>query len=231
MEKQKAHGQLAHYRENHADIPTPAFKDSLVYSETFDAEAFRMLLAQPDCVKVHTYWGMKENKTICIVTFVVNSNGQDITGVMKGTESKKLSPIGIAEQSFWDALEQFIQKTGVDLVLKIELIILDRPILEFEQHNQIYRILQEIILNSVKHSRAQRIKIEVSIEEDFLLIRTVDDGIGFDETELTLNHKHGLGLLNMQSRINFLGGSIIKSDETISGTQYNIRIPLQYEHK
>lgn len=145
--------------------------------------------------------------------------------------SKQLSPIGIAEQTFWEALEHFIRKTGVDLLLKIEFIVLDKPILEFEQHNQIYRILQEIILNAVKHSRAQHMKIEISTEDAFLLIRTVDDGMGFDEEHITMNHKQGLGLLNIQSRINFLEGSIVKSNENISGTQYNIRIPLYHERR
>jgi len=145
--------------------------------------------------------------------------------------SKKLSPIGIAEQSFWDALEQFIHKTGINLVLNVDLFLLDKPNLQFEQHNQIYRILQEIILNSVKHSRANILKIEISTEEEILLIRTVDNGIGFDDKEVLLNHKHGLGLLNMQSRIDFLGGSIVKSAESQSGTQYNIRIPLHYEQQ
>lgn len=82
----EAQALIARYRENYADIPTPAFKDSLAYSETFSAEAFRLLLAQPDCVKVRTYWGMKEDKSICMVTFGVNSNGQDITAVLKGAD-------------------------------------------------------------------------------------------------------------------------------------------------
>lgn len=140
--------------------------------------------------------------------------------------SKKLSPIGIYEQTFWIALEQFIAKTGVDLVFRVEFILLNKPELSFESHNQIYRILQEIILNAVKHSKASQLKIEISVENNILLIRTADDGVSFDEKSILSQNKQGLGLLNMQSRIDFLNGTYVKSDSSIPGTHYNIRIPV-----
>ena len=88
-------------------------------------------------------------------------------------------------------------------------------------------MLQEIILNTIKHAKANTLKIEISKEGDKLLIRTADDGIGFNLERMQAENKLGLGLLGIQSRIDFLKGTTSSSDETIKGTRYNIRIPIE----
>ncbi len=141
--------------------------------------------------------------------------------------AKSLAPLAIFHIPLIDALKQYISQVSFDQSLKINLIEKVSPALSQEQSNQLYRILQEIILNTVKHAHATELNIEFSTEDDQLLIRTADNGVGYDAYQIRAQHKMGLGLLGIQSRIEYLNGSIVVSDEIKNGTRYNIRIPLE----
>lgn len=141
--------------------------------------------------------------------------------------AKSLAPLAIFHIPLIDALKQYISQVSFDQSLKINLIEKESPSLTQDQSNQLYRILQEIILNTVKHAHATELNIEFSKEEDQLLIRTADNGVGYDAYEIRETHKMGLGLLGIQSRIEYLNGTMVISDEIKKGTRYNIRIPLE----
>jgi signal transduction histidine kinase len=140
--------------------------------------------------------------------------------------AKQLAPLGMLRLSYREALMQYIEKTTPGSTLKIEYSDQVHQPLPEEMNNQVYRVLQEIIQNTVKHAKAMRLSIEVTIDRDQLLIRTSDDGIGFRIDELRANNQLGMGLLNIQSRIGFLRGTISSPTRAKIGTQYNIRIPL-----
>lgn len=140
--------------------------------------------------------------------------------------AKTLAPLAIFHISLIDALKQYIAQVRIDKSLNIQLIEKEIPPLTQDQNNQLYRIMQEIILNTVKHAHASELNIELSREGDQFLIRTADNGVGYDMFEIRANQKMGLGLLGIQSRIEYLNGTMALSDEIKKGTRYNIRIPL-----
>ncbi len=140
--------------------------------------------------------------------------------------AKSLAPLAIFHISLIDALKQYIANLSLDQSLKIQLIEKEIPTLTQDQSNQLYRVLQEIILNTVKHAHATELNIEFSLEGEQFLIRTADNGIGYDAYEIRENHKMGLGLFGIQSRIEYLNGTMVSSDEIKKGTRYNIRIPI-----
>ena len=59
-----------------------------------------------------------------------------------------------------------------------------------------------------------------------MLIRTSDNGVGYELEKVRAANKLGMGLLGIQSRIDYLNGSISSLAENKSGTRYNIRIPI-----
>lgn len=81
---QEAKELTKRYRDNFDNIATNDFKNSLSYSETFDADAIRALIEQPGCVSFRVYYGMKEDKKICAILVGVNAQDQDI---LNGAES------------------------------------------------------------------------------------------------------------------------------------------------
>jgi len=141
--------------------------------------------------------------------------------------SKRMAPLSEYEQSFMSGLQRFVQKTGFDKGIDFQLLEKDRVELNDDQINQVYRILQEIILNTIKHSNASQLKIESSKDGEYLLIQTSDNGIGFDMDKIKAAQSHGLGLLKIQSRVDYLNGMMVKDNSSIGGTRFNIRIPLQ----
>ena len=86
----------------------------------------------------------------------------------------------------------------------------------------IYRIVQELVNNSSKHSKANEILVQLSLNSDQLEIIIEDDGIGFDENQV----KKGMGLDNIKSRVSYLKGEISVKSEPNKGTSSFIVIPF-----
>jgi len=91
-----------------------------------------------------------------------------------------------------------------------------------EQELIIFRIIQELITNAVKHAKAAHILLNCILENQLLLLTIEDDGIGFDQAV----GKDGMGLQNIKSRIKMLNGSIHIDSEQDKGTVINIEIVL-----
>ncbi|WP_432670677.1 sensor histidine kinase [Flavobacterium sp. SM2513] len=78
--------------------------------------------------------------------------------------------------------------------------------IEVEKHLHIYRILQELINNSIRHGKATQIQITFATIEEEKKCVYIDNGIGFDTEELKT--RKGLGLKNIESRVNFVNGTL-----------------------
>lgn len=86
----------------------------------------------------------------------------------------------------------------------------------------IYRIIQECVQNSIKHSKGNEIRVKIKDSENDYKILFQDNGIGFDEQEALKKDKH-FGLSVIKERVSLLGGSI--DMDTRHGTIIKIEIP------
>lgn len=87
----------------------------------------------------------------------------------------------------------------------------------------LYRILQEALTNVARHSRATRVRVILREDNEQLLLRVHDNGIGITEDEK--NATSALGLLGMKERIHFLGGSIAITGKPGKGTTVRVSVP------
>lgn len=85
----------------------------------------------------------------------------------------------------------------------------------------IYRILQETIQNIYKHAEAKNIKISFNLKNDVILLTIGDDGKGF----VVNKSKKGIGLKNINSRVNEVGGTVRFESAPNKGTTIEIQIP------
>ncbi|WP_136479897.1 tetratricopeptide repeat protein [Cognatitamlana onchidii] len=84
----------------------------------------------------------------------------------------------------------------------------------------IFRIIQELITNSVKHAKASTINVQISNRNSIIQVTVEDDGIGFDKNN---PGSSGIGLSNVQSRIDYLQAEVdLVTNE--KGTSYTIDI-------
>jgi signal transduction histidine kinase len=139
--------------------------------------------------------------------------------------SRAISPISIYMLNFKEGIRYFIEQHGYNEMMNIEIIDETTVDLGKEANNQVYRILQEIVLNTIKHAQAKDLVIEISETEKELLIRTQDNGVGFTFADNKRKKMSGMGLLSIENRIDYLNGTLIVNSEAKSGAQYNIRIP------
>ncbi|WP_320285251.1 MULTISPECIES: ATP-binding protein [Elizabethkingia] len=99
-----------------------------------------------------------------------------------------------------------------------------RNSLSEEKQLIIYRIIQELVNNAIKHADASEIIIQVSQEENVLNLTVEDNGKGFDHK--SLNVKKTAGFHNIESRVQFLKGTMNIISELNIGTSIELQIPI-----
>ncbi len=92
-----------------------------------------------------------------------------------------------------------------------------------KQEINIYRIIQEIINNAIKHADASEINIEFSETESQYQLIVSDNGIGFNLEETDVEKGHGLR--NIESRANYLNSNLKINTSVGKGTEYDFQIP------
>jgi signal transduction histidine kinase len=85
----------------------------------------------------------------------------------------------------------------------------------------LYRIIQELTNNSIKHAAAKNIFIQLNKHERGLTLTVEDDGKGFDADRIT----RGAGLQNVQSRVDYLKGNLEINSKPGEGSAFTIEIP------
>lgn len=93
----------------------------------------------------------------------------------------------------------------------------------------LFRIAQEAFTNVVKHAEAKNIVVNVTQENNEIILEVLDDGVGFDLKEITADKKPTWGLLGMEERAILLGGTFHVESEPGKGTRMRIAIPCSEE--
>jgi PAS domain S-box-containing protein len=95
---------------------------------------------------------------------------------------------------------------------------------ELEENKKIvvYRIVQEQLNNIIKYAKAQHVSLSLLIDKETLKVSIQDDGEGFESSQQTT----GIGLRNMQTRLEMVGGTMNINTAIGKGCQLNIVLPL-----
>lgn len=136
--------------------------------------------------------------------------------------SHNLAPPSIRDFGLLESVKQFIRKLNAFEQAEIEFQYYG-SMLQFSEvvETNIYRIIQELTLNAVKHAEARSIIVQMNFNDDLLNITVEDDGKGFD----VKNKSEGIGLKNSLSRVEFLEGNM-EIDSTPRGTSILISFLL-----
>jgi signal transduction histidine kinase len=97
------------------------------------------------------------------------------------------------------------------------------PRVEPEVEVNAYFLVSEAVLNAVKHARAGRLHVDISVDETHLYVHVHDDGIGFDPH----GQDHRGGLRHMADRVQALGGVLDLTAAPGEGTRVDAAFPLQ----
>ncbi len=119
--------------------------------------------------------------------------------------SHTLMPETLKKYGLRSAINDLLQRFNKTIIIEFESNLECRlpQIMEIN----IYRILCELISNSIKHSKATSIMISIFIVNNEIKVSYTDNGTGFDFLE-TIKSTTGLGIVNIKNRVEFLKGKI-----------------------
>ena len=143
--------------------------------------------------------------------------------------SNNLSPHILSDFGLEKAIDSFTQKLQISERINISF----RAENLNERLNEqvevvIYRVVTELIHNTIKHAKAQNVEINLSREKDELKLIYIDDGIGFDTRKLESDKTKGMGLYNILSRVRSLNGTHkIKSNPVNGGMMAVLSVKLE----
>jgi signal transduction histidine kinase len=141
------------------------------------------------------------------------------------TVSHNIMPNALLKAGLSNALREFINKIDTNVLRKDFYTEGIQHRLDSNIETILYRVIQECINNVIKHSKANHLDISLIKEEHDINITIEDNGQGFDVSKAQL--KEGMGLKNMESRINYLKGTIHFDSKPGRGTVVSIHIPLK----
>ena len=144
------------------------------------------------------------------------------------TDLRSLSKNLIEPSTLKEDLDQLIQKECIQLrnsgfcEIEFSLVKVTDDDLSFAVKSFMFRILQEFLQNSLKHSRCKRIVVELAKKIDTLVLKASDDGTGFD---FEAKRHQGAGLTNMKKRASFIHADLRIESDSSKGTQMKLTIP------
>jgi signal transduction histidine kinase len=90
----------------------------------------------------------------------------------------------------------------------------------------VFRIIQEALVNAVRHAKASSVNVRLVGERDMLHLQIEDTGCGFDPTQM---NSHSSGLSGMRDRAHLAGGDLVIDSSPGAGTCITCELPLRRE--
>ncbi len=132
-----------------------------------------------------------------------------------------LRPPLLDDFGFGAAVQHYAQGLQRQSELVVDLDLAPDEALSSEQHNQLFRLLQEAATNVLRHAQAHQLTIESRIEDGEYRLRIEDDGVGPGQVRADAS-----GLRNMRERAVLAGGELVFGPAPRRGTRIDVRVPL-----
>ncbi len=137
--------------------------------------------------------------------------------------SHDMMPGSLVDLGLIAAIEDLVEniKSSHEIIFVLDLC--DEIVLEDARSLNVYRIIQEIFMNIVKHAEANIVEVMIQEVDNNLIVAIEDDGIGFESEDSGVSE--GIGLRNIKSRLNYLGGKYTLNTSPGNGTAFKFEIP------
>ncbi|MDF2565597.1 MAG: putative signal transduction histidine kinase, partial [Massilibacillus sp.] len=143
---------------------------------------------------------------------------------------RDLHPRFIHLMPFNDALNQLFQLVRQRAYFSLH-VSMDENLRLFNPDLQtnIYRVIQELLNNAIKHAQAANVTVTISREDDYILLLYDDDGVGMDPQQIDSSFST-MGFSGVIGRVKSVGGKLIidslKDDAEKKGLHIEIKWPL-----
>ncbi|MDN3655606.1 sensor histidine kinase [Ferruginibacter paludis] len=137
-----------------------------------------------------------------------------------------LMPEALVKFGLDTALKDFCNDINLSGALKVnyQSIGLEAAVIDQTTSITIYRVIQELINNAIKHAAATQAIVQLSKSNERLSVTVEDNGKGFDPS--ILKNAKGIGWSNIESRIDFMKGKVDIQSAPGDGTSVLIELPV-----
>lgn len=188
--------------------------------------------------EIHDNIGQTLSLLKLTIATAIPENIDQVTEALKNSKQMVIKTIQDIRNLAHSLNPDFIEQIGLPTAIKQQLELVDRTKKyevvfdvkgeQIKYHSKkelvLFRVVQELINNIVKHAKANKISILMKYSESHLEISVADNGIGFDMNTLKTNKDIGIGLLNMNNRIKMIEGELNISSSIGEGTIASITI-------
>ena len=135
--------------------------------------------------------------------------------------SHNMMPEALIRYGLVEALENYCANINISGGIRVHLQTYGMEE-RLEQSTEIvlYRIVQELLNNVIKHARASNVLVQLIRKQDRFSLTVEDDGIGFDSKQV--NPRLGAGIANVKARADYLGGTVDIHSARGQGTSVNV---------
>ncbi len=149
-----------------------------------------------------------------------NTTSEDLQHISHRLHPSKLEFLGLVG-ALRGLGNEFKQTPGIEMDVQIRAV----PVtLNKEVSLALFRVAQEALHNSEKHSKARHARLELLADGYDVVLRISDDGVGFDVP--AVNGK-SLGIHSMEERLRLVGGQLVIYSRPGKGTRIEARVPLR----
>ena len=149
----------------------------------------------------------------------------DIQSLSHGLHSAKLEYLGITT-----AVRGFCKEFGEQQKVEIDFQTHDLPSpLDPDISLCLFRVLQEALNNSAKHSGVRQVAVQLWGTSDEIHLTVSDRGAGFDSEHEKQRESRGLGLISMEERLKLVNGTFSVESQPNRGTTIHARVPFTAE--
>lgn len=138
--------------------------------------------------------------------------------------SHHMMPLALEQNGLLNAMEQLLHFSFRNVAIQVDFVthgIYNRFPQKIEIH--LYRIVQELISNILKHAKADKVGVQILKQKDKILLIVEDNGCGFSKDE----QEKGIGLSNIKSRLITVSGKVKIETSAAQGTYVRVVIPLE----
>lgn len=160
----------------------------------------------------------KAEKTFVNIRHLLYKAGSEVKSISHNLAPPMLEKLGLEK-----ALKNFCEDAVFNFNVQVDFASQNlNERLDMELELAVYRIVQELINNSVKYSGAKKINVNIGREDHTLKVLVSDKGKGFD----TKKHSNGIGLQNISTRAKLFKGEAFINSKPGKGTEVKVVIPL-----
>ncbi len=153
------------------------------------------------------------------ISKLIDGACSEVREIARNLKPASLENIGL-EAAIRDLINKYNANTDIEMTFHTFVGDLE---LAYDTKLNLYRIIQELLNNVIKHAEATEVDVQLSKAEEELIVKVEDDGKGFNINWVN----KGLGLDSMKSRVNVLKGDLNIDTAPGRGTSVIIHLPIK----